>query len=617
MRTPLNSILGLTKLTLYDRTLCEKARSNIIKIERAGYTLLNIVSDILDISKIETGKIELAPIHYETPPRINDTITQSIMYKGDKSIDFELIIGDDFPAVLFGDDLRIKQIFNNLLSNAFKYTDSGKISFSLHCKRQGDAAYITAKISDTGLGIPSEALANIFDDYFQADVSANRHIMGAGLGLSIARKLARLMGGNITVESKPGVGSVFVVTFIQDLVSDAVISSETIERLKSQTYTPISRRLWDSLTKLSLPYAHILVVDDVETNLDVAHGMLLRYDIRSTCVPSGADAIVAIKDSAKSKNTHFDAVFMDHMMPGMDGIEATQLIRELDSDYARDLPIIAFTANAVVGNKEMFLENGFQGFISKPIELMQFDHVILRWVYDEESEYQCKMCNEEGNTTNMCERECVMRDKSSSSDAVSKEDTVSVFENFNVKDIDYQRGLGRFGGDEEPYLRVIRTFVKNSPAVLETVKAANLDDLNSYIIAVHGLKGACYGICANEIGDLAKALEFAGKDEDTAFISANNETFVTRITSLFSDISAFLDSLADNSAKELKDAPDPTMLEAVLKACEKRNMGEIDDSVAALEEFEYKTDNELVAWIREMADEMNYSDIIERLTDVV
>jgi len=618
MRTPLNAILGLTELTLDDKSLSEKAKSNLIKIERAGHTLLSLVSDILDISKIETGKIELSPVHYETSPRINDTITQSIMYKGDKNIDFELIIGNDFPAILFGDDLRIKQIFNNLLSNAFKYTTSGKISFSLECERKGDTAQIIAKISDTGFGIPNEALASIFEDYFQTDVSANRHILGAGLGLSIARRLARLMGGNITVESELGRGSTFTVYLTQELVSDAVIGSETIEKLKNHTYTPRNRRLWDSLTQLSLPYAHILVVDDVEANLDVAQGMLLRYDIRSTCVSSGSDAVEAVRKSVEAENEQFDAIFMDFMMPGMDGIEATNLIRELNSDYAKNLPVIAFTASAVVGSKEMFLENGFQGFISKPIELMQLDHVVLRWVYNEECENRCKLCSDSENNTPLCGRSCLIRQKLESSATAGENKTshVSAFINFNIRDIDHHRGLTRFGGDEDPYMRVLRTFAKNSPAVLETVKTVNVDDPLSYVTAVHGLKGACYGICADEVGNLAKALEDAGKAEDFDFISANNQAFIERISSLFAEISEFLESLADNSPKEIKNAPEQSLLKAVLDACEKYNMSEIDDTIAKLELFDYRSDGELVKWLREMSDEMNYSDIVTRLKSV-
>ncbi|MCL2220916.1 MAG: response regulator [Oscillospiraceae bacterium] len=619
MRTPLNAILGLAELTLDDKSLSEKAKSNLIKIERAGHTLLSIVSDILDISKIETGKIELSPVHYETSPRINDTITQSIMYRGDKDIEFELIIGDGFPAILFGDDLRIKQIFNNLLSNAFKYTTSGKISFSLECERKGDSAHITAKISDTGLGIPNDAFASIFEDYFQTDVSANRHILGAGLGLSIARRFARLMGGNITVESELGKGSTFTVYLVQELVSDAVIDSETIEKLKNHTYTPKNRRFWDDISQVSLPYAHILIVDDVEANLDVAQGMLLRYDIKSTCVTSGYEAIETVRKSIESESKRFDAVFMDYMMPGMDGIEATNLIRTLESDYAKDIPVIAFTASAVVGSKEMFLENGFQGFISKPIELMQLDHIVLRWVYDEEFEKLCKLCCEGDNKKPMCDRDCLMQQKSSSADTVATGESppASAFINFNIKDIDYLRGLSRFGGDEAPYLRVLRTFSKNSPAVLETVRAVNFDNPLAYITAVHGLKGACYGICADEIGDLAKALEDAGKEEDFAFISANNDIFIKRISLLFSDISEFLESLTVDSPKEMKNAPEQSLLQAVLDACEKYNMSAIDDAISELERFDYKSGGDLVKWLRETAEEMNYSDIVTRLKSTV
>jgi len=616
MRTPLNAILGLAELTLDEKDLSEKSKSNLYKIERAGLTLLNIVSDILDISKIENGMFELSPGNYDVPARLNDTINQSVMYKGDKDIDFELTMSDNFPATLYGDDLRTKQIFNNLLSNAFKYTTSGVIGLDLKCERKDDKAYITATISDTGAGIRPEDFPHIFEDYYQIDSLANRTVAGTGLGLSIARKLARMMGGDISVESEIGKGSRFTVTLIQEYVSDLVLDSQTIAGLKTSAYISESRRNRGTLSLLSLPYAHILVVDDVETNLDVARGMLLRYGIKTTCVFDGLSAIKAMQESVEAGEEYYNAIFMDHMMPGMDGIEATRLIREIDSDYARNIPIIAFTANAVVGNQEMFLESGFQGFVFKPIELTQLDYAIVRWVYDEQLDQLCKRCKDGNVNEPLCDRECLHYGESSAPVDENAPPFVSAFSSFNIKDIDFRRGIDRFGGDEEPYLRVLRTFSKNAPSVLEAAKAFDAQNPNSYIIAVHGFKGACYGICADEVGDLAKMLEFAAKEEKYDLITANNPPFIERISLLFEEISDFLSSLEDGSAKETKDTPDKALLAGVFDACERRNMFDIDESISKLEMFEYKADGELVLWLREMADEMNYSDIIKRLEPI-
>ena len=615
MRTPLNAILGFTELTLDESDLNDKAASNLTKIEQAGRTLLNIVSDILDISKIENGMFELYPVEYEVPPRINDIVNQCIMYKGEKNIEFELKIGDDFPAYMFGDDLRVKQVFVNILSNAFKYTPAGKISFSLDCTRKGNDYQITASVSDTGLGLRPDNLAHIFDDYYQADAQANRKITGTGLGLSIARRIARMMGGDITVQSEFGVGSTFTVTLVQKLVSDLAIDKKTIELLKNHTYASGWRHKWNNQLRISLPYANVLIVDDAETNLDIARGMLLRYDIMVTCVTSGPAAIEAIRGAIETGKDRFSAIFMDHMMPGMDGIEAVKHIRAIDSDYAKNIPIIAFTANAIVGSKEMFVKNGFQDFISKPIEAMRLDHIVLKWIYDEEREHLCKRCKDVNNEKPMCKRECAKKEKISSQSATVSDKALppSMFVDFPVAEINFQRGLERFSGDEQAYLNVLRTFSKNSPIVLDSARTLNIKKPRAYITAVHGLKGACYGICADEVGDLAKALEFAGVNGDFDYILISNDVFILRMTSLISEICMFLSSLTDDTKKDVKDSPDAEMLKTVLSACKRHSMSDTDDAVAELEKFDYSSNGDLVTWLREMADEMEYSEIAKRL----
>ncbi|MCL2247705.1 MAG: response regulator [Oscillospiraceae bacterium] len=619
MRTPLNAILGFTELTLDEYGLSDKVTSNLSKVEQAGQTLLNIVSDILDISKIETGMFELYPVEYEVPPRINDMVNQCIVYKGDKDIEFELIIGDDFPTHMFGDDLRVKQIFVNLLSNAFKYTPAGTVTFSLECERKGDECHIIASVSDTGPGMRPEALAHIFEDYYQADAQANRKIAGTGLGLSIARRLARMMGGDITVQSEIGLGSTFTITLIQEFVSDGAIDKKTVELLKNHTYVSELRHKWNNPLRMSLPYANVLIVDDVETNLEIARGMLIRYDIMATCVTSGPAAIEAIRGDIETGNDRFSAVFMDHMMPEMDGIEATKIIRELGSNYAKNIPIIAFTANAIVGSREMFLEEGFQDFISKPIESTRLDQIIIKWIYDEKREHLCKLCKDDKNKEPMCKRECIKNKRLASQSAAAYESTssTSMFADFIITDIDYQRGVERFAGDEQAYISVLRTFSKNTPMVLENTRSLDEKDPSAYITAVHGLKGACYGICADEVGDLGKALEFAGADGDFDFISKNNDAFVVRMSSLISELDDFIDSLTDDSKKELKEAPDTGMLKTVLEACKNHSMFDTDDAVAELEKFEYSSNGDLVPWLREMADKMEYSEIIKRLEDML
>jgi len=383
IRTPLNAVIGLSDLILdMDDSLSEETRYRLSQINNAGATLLSTVNDILDISKIEAGKFELIPINYDTPSMINDAVTQSILHKGEKSIEFVMNICDNLPTHLYGDELRIKQILNNFLSNAFKYTLSGTVELTVNCNHEGESIRLIFIVRDTGIGIRQEDIKNLFSDYVQMDMSANRKIVGTGLGLSIAKRLVELMDGNITVESEHGAGSTFTVSIIQKRITDDVLDPEAIERLKKLNYSEQKRRQYGYMARLNMHYARVLIVDDVVTNLDVARGLMKPYNMQIDCVTSGQEAVEAILD----KRVRYNAIFMDHMMPGMDGIEATRKIREINTEYAKNIPIIALTANAIVGNEEMFLKKGFQSFISKPIEIAHLDAVIREWVRDKEQE---------------------------------------------------------------------------------------------------------------------------------------------------------------------------------------------------------------------------------------
>jgi len=382
LRTPLNVVIGLTDLVLEENQLTGHIKDNLVKISNAGNTLLSIVNDILDFSKIESGKIEITPVEYHISSLLNDVITLVSTRLGEKPINFSLNISDDLPAKLYGDDLRVKQIFNNLLSNAIKYTHSGTIELSVSCKREGADVLMKVSVSDTGIGIIEENIKKLFSDYNQVDTRANRNIEGTGLGLAITKRLAELMGGGISVTSEYGKGSVFTVHIRQGFISDTPIGPVVAESLRKFRYADNKRAVTKKLVRQDLNYAKILVVDDMQTNLDVAAGLLRKYKMQVDCLLSGKDALERIRSGSPAYN----AVFMDHMMPGMDGIEAADAIRSLDSEYARKIPIIALTANAIQGTENMFLEHGFQAFISKPIDIMELDSVINKWVRNEPTE---------------------------------------------------------------------------------------------------------------------------------------------------------------------------------------------------------------------------------------
>ncbi|MDR0289617.1 MAG: response regulator [Treponema sp.] len=382
MRTPMNVIVGLTNLMLEEDEPAD-VKETLRKINTAGATLMGLINNVLDISKIEAGKLELMPEEYAVPSLLNDIISLNMVRIGDKPITFNLDINEDLPCTLFGDELRIKQILNNLLSNAFKYTRKGTVALRVECDiphsplpTPHSPVFVTFTISDTGIGIRGEDIEKLFTDYNQVDTSANRKIEGTGLGLSITKKFVQMMGGEITVESEYGKGTVFHVRIRQGFVSDTPIGKETAENLRGFRYSDKKKQAGEKLKRPDLSYARVLVVDDFPMNIDVAAGMLRKYKIQVDCATSGHEAI----DRIQAGEPEYNAVFMDHMMPGMDGVEATKLIRALDTAYAHNVPIIALTANAIAGSEQMFLDNGFSAFLPKPFNAMALDAIVKKWI---------------------------------------------------------------------------------------------------------------------------------------------------------------------------------------------------------------------------------------------
>lgn len=375
IRTPLNAIMGLSELQLR-RNLQRETLDNLEKIYGSGLTLLNIINDILDISRIESGKFQLVPADYEVADTINDTISLNMVRIGSKDIEFAVEIDDNIPAVLRGDELRVKQVLNNILSNAFKYTEAGEVRLKIECERDRRLAWMSVIVSDTGPGIRQEDMGLLFADFRRLHMRGETRQEGTGLGLSIARNLTEMMGGAIMVESEYGRGSSFTIVFPQEIVDPAPLGPEAARSLAARSFS--SRRRAELLFEYEqMPYARVLVVDDVEINLMVAESLLQPYGLGVDCVSGGLEAVRRIREQAVT----YDAVFMDHMMPDMDGLEAVRIIREeIGTAYAAAVPIIALTANALVGNEEMFLENGFQAFLPKPIDGLRLDAVLKTWV---------------------------------------------------------------------------------------------------------------------------------------------------------------------------------------------------------------------------------------------
>ena len=597
MRTPLNAVVGLSELILNNGGLNAEAEDRLEKIHISGMTLLGLVNDILDISKIESGKFELHPTEYDTPSLINDILSLNTVRIGEKPIKFELKVDEELPALLYGDDLRIKQIFNNLLSNAFKYTASGVVSWNMGFEREGDSVWLVSSVRDTGIGIKPEDMDKLFSDYGQVDTKTNRAAEGTGLGLAITKRLVKMMDGAIEMKSEYGKGTEFMVRFRQKHAADVTIGKETAQRLMSARYTASKRAHSSSIVRIDLSYANVLVVDDVPTNLDVMKGMLKPYGINVDCAVSGQQAI----DMIRSQKRRYDAVFMDHMMPGMDGIEATRIIRqEIGTDYAQNVPVIALTANAISGNEQMFLENGFQAFISKPIDMMRLDSVLRQWVRDKEREKE--LPTKQGY--------CLLHGLGS--DAKQQEAALDDFNDIDGLDID--AGLARFGGSGEAYIKVLRSYALNTRALLNNMKkhlaTGNLPD---YAIDVHGVKGSSRGAGATQAGHYAERLEQWAKKGDKEQVLAENGAFMTYVNNLLDSLDEALARYDLEHKKPAAPAPDPALIEELREACGEYDINRVDQAMLQLESFAYESGAQLVTWLRQQVDEMNFDEIYNNL----
>ena len=378
IRTPMNAIIGISEIQLRKNAMTPQVEEAFAKIYNSAHSLLRLINDILDLSKIEAGKMDILGIKYETASFINDTVQLNIIRIGSKEIEFKLFVDENIPETFFGDDIRIRQVLTNILSNAFKYTDKGVVEARFWVEEHDDPNEIIfcISVSDTGQGMTKEEVAALPLDYARFNVSANRDVEGTGLGMNIANNLIRLMNGSIQVVSEKGVGSTFTVKIPQKRVSKSVIGSELAKNLVNFENNPYPAKKISGFEYEPMPYGKVLIVDDVDTNLYVAKGQMIPYGLTIETCASGFEAIKKIREG-----NIYDIIFIDHMMPKMDGIETTRVIR--DMGYSGS--IVALTANALIGQADVFLASGFDGFISKPIETNYLDSYLKRFIMEKQS----------------------------------------------------------------------------------------------------------------------------------------------------------------------------------------------------------------------------------------
>jgi signal transduction histidine kinase/CheY-like chemotaxis protein len=663
IRTPMNTIMGMVELILRKDTEAD-IYENAVNIKQAGSNLLGIINDILDFSKLESGKMEINRGDYLFTSLIHDVINIIRVRLIDKSVLFIANIDSELPRRLSGDVVRVRQVLLNVLGNAVKFTEQGYISLAVVGDPE-DETHIRLKFtaSDTGIGVKPEDIHKLFTGFVQLDTNRGANNEGTGLGLTISRKICRLMDGDIAVESEYGKGSTFTIELVQEIIDPAPIAYVASEKQKriliyekrrvyadsiacsianlgaaaeivsdAQQFTSAletdaydfifvesflflearnaaeekyvrapfvilaelnETSLHSNISTITMPAsvtsianilngerengsienrkrnfrfiapsARILVVDDVTTNLKVAKGLMSSYQLQIECVLSGMEAVEVVKESSLSEGKRFDVVFMDHMMQVMDGIETLKAIRELGNDrYFQNLPVVMFTANAVVGMKDMFLANGFNDYISKPIDIARLDEILSRWIPQSK--------------------------KQKADDAAYPYDeTVS----FRIKGVDMGKGLDMAGGSTDVYKDILVAYVKDAKSRLVVLctfgrsirtEFPDKKSLSVFITQVHALKSASASIGALSLSSEALALETAGKGANVSVIKQNLSAFCENLSSLIDRIESAMPR-QETGGMETVSEGDKEELLLLKEALQNENIGAIDEVFDAI-----------------------------------
>ena len=571
IRTPMNSVIGMSELLLREN-LDNDTSSKIMMIYDAGKGLLRIINDILDLSKIEAGKYDINDCDYELKDVIIDIREMFSERLQETEVELQTEVIGDVPNHLYGDFIRVKQILINIIGNAVKFTKQGYIRLSLyHEWVSEDTMKLFLKVADTGIGIREEHLATLFDAFHQVDTKKNRTVQGTGLGLAITKNLCELMGGAIEVESTYGKGTVFTVSVVQKVISTAPLSLSEANEVR----TGSAMEVFMPNHIEGLEGKRILVVDDNKSNLLITKKLLEPYRLYVDVSDSGMEALSLIKDN------EYDLIFLDHMMPEMDGVETAGEIRKLDIPYCKEVPLVVLTANAVYGARKELLNSGFSDYVAKPIEVKVLENVLRKYLGDI------------GKT--------------------ETEDTV-IGEGLNLKGIDSAGAMGRMHFGEDIYISILKTYftdLKN--AVIRINEAREREDIKKFVVDVHGIKSTSASVGAMELSELAKALETAGKENNKEFIDEHINHFMQSCDEIIHVLQQYFEKEETVLSQEMS-VLEPQWLSDMREACE-----EMDSlrTVELLEKIKGKRysekETELVTQIEEYVDLYDYDEVVSLL----
>lgn len=554
IRTPMNAIVGMTEI-LMRSDLPETEREYLGNIQRSGNALVGIINDILDFSKIESGKMKLVEEEYAPFPMLNDLKMIILNRIGSKMIQLEFDIDKNLPAKLLGDGLRIRQILINIANNAVKFTEEGYVKLTVKVKKViGDKAEIFFSVKDSGQGIAPENMGKIFGAYSQVDTKKNHYKEGTGLGLAISKQFVEMMGGTIEVKSTYGEGSEFYFTIPQKII-DARRAVDVKEEPRLCT---------ENVLNFTAPLAKILVVDDNEMNRKVALGLLTPLKMQMDTAENGKQAL----DMICSKK--YDLIFMDHMMPVMDGIETTKILREMDDEYSRNVPVIALTANAIVEARAKFFEAGMNDFTAKPIDLKDICAKIRKWL---PAEYIMEnKAEERGDFVTPKEKE--------SMPVIEGLDVSEGMKNSGTKDLFFSL-LGDF------YKLIDMKSVKMEKCLADGF-------IRDYTIEVHALKNTARMIGAMELSRWCYELEMAGNQSDVEKL--NRET--PEMLQLYRSYKEILKPYAKLQNEEKKEVSKEKIigdLQELRDAIDMFDLDKADDIMKQLEQYRFSEELEPLA----------------------
>jgi signal transduction histidine kinase/DNA-binding response OmpR family regulator len=538
IRTPMNAIIGLNEMILR-----ENRNEDIMvfaeNIRAAGNTLLGIINDLLDFSKIEAGKMEIISVDYNFVSLLNDLVNMVQQKADEKGLSFKLDVDNNIPRIMHGDEIRIKQIITNILSNAVKYTKEGGVTFRITSEKiadKPDYVILHVSVADTGIGIKEEDLNKLFVAFERIEEKRNRNIEGTGLGMSIAQSFLNLMGSKIKVESEYGKGSIFSFDLEQK-----VIKWDPIGEFETAFKSFLSERK-HYRAQFTAPNAKILVVDDTPVNLTVFVNLLSKTKIQIDTANTGDECV------SLYKRRHYDAIFLDHMMPDKDGIETLREMKECTDTPNMKTPVICLTANAVSGMREMYINAGFDEYLTKPIDAARLESMLMMFLPPELVE---------------------------TSDDTGEEQEQGLPEFLNeITELDVNSGLEHCGG-ENSYLDTLQTFLETAEKNADDIEKYWAErDMKNTTTKVHALKSTARAVGAVRLGEFAARLESAGKSGDEAMLEKELPILLEDYRKLASDLTPL-------NEIEIKDESPPDKAEGT-QAKTQHSILVVDDDVTFL-----------------------------------